>query len=315
MIRLLPLLFLILQPTTQIHIKAKSWRHQPSIKPSPLEISTGSIMDPPRRGGRERKQSSKARGEDEGLSAAPVIPPKHPSNLPIDASIYGLDFLRRQLNDNTVREWIKHLDFVRLRGDDIKDLFWNEYLEKKYGQYLPPPKALQRDKDMIVKYLRCGLHQKQYQVEKYQRFDQEIITTSEQMFDIVNIAASIEYNMAGEVNTETEAFVPCRGFTFGDIQTTKMDDGRKLHVSEGFERLIDQSFAIKYNLAVKKKWEYGIPITGAILKGVKEEVAWTVEELSRDQIHREPSATNPIHPSIDIPIRRDTPATNLANPP
>ena len=68
----------------------------------------------PRKSGRVRKQTSK-----ELQSAADIKINSHPSQNPIDATVYSDHFLERRYKEELA--WFKNLDFVNMRDTRIEE--------------------------------------------------------------------------------------------------------------------------------------------------------------------------------------------------
>lgn len=268
-----------------------------------------------RRSSRERKPSSKLQDDNRSVSPVPVSPPKHPSEMPIDASIYGVGYLRRQMADE-LSHLVPHLDFVRLEPEAIKELFWTDYLERRHGEFKAPPKALQRNIKSINTFLYRGNIQKQLEIEKYKRFDEQIIKESNDTWDISKIIVAYE-SMAVEQTT-------CKGASFIDIEESKnMNQERKDEVKAGMSQLIRQSFSTKYNQTGSNGWSYCVPVTGAVVKGAKNEVTWLIEELlmsnvknngSTDGVTDFASTHTPLMKSISLDITPSVTSNVLVMP-
>eukprot|EP00956_Cyclotella_meneghiniana_P026120 scaffold55789_cov58-Cyclotella_meneghiniana.AAC.1 len=168
--------------------------------------------------------------------------------------------------------FFKHLDFVRLESDAIKELFWTNRHQKKHGEFIPPPKALQRDVKTIKNFLKSGNQQKNQEIAKYKQFDEQLIKESNDVWHVSDITAACK-----TMDTEPTS---CKGITFQDIEeSTKLtQERRKDEIKIGMCQLIRQGFSNKYKQTGSNDRSYCVPITitGAVVKGARNEVAWLV---------------------------------------
>lgn len=75
--------------------------------------------------------------------ALPMTRGEHLSHAPVDATLWSMCYLQQQGVQN--KSWYRHLDFVKMDVNEIKAIFWTNFVEKKYDEYVPPPMALRRD--------------------------------------------------------------------------------------------------------------------------------------------------------------------------
>eukprot|EP00956_Cyclotella_meneghiniana_P036729 scaffold129720_cov53-Cyclotella_meneghiniana.AAC.1 len=107
-----------------------------------------------------------------------------------------------------------------LESDAIKELFWTDRHQKKHGEFIPPPKALQRDVKTIKNFLKSGNQQKNQEIAKYKQFDEQLIKESNDDWDVSDITAACK-----TMDTEPTS---CKGITFQDIgESTKLTQERR----------------------------------------------------------------------------------------
>ena len=247
-----------------------------------------------------RRLSTRARkapiklGDDERVDL-----PRHHSTAPIDASNYGVRWLKRQMKKET-NLFENHYDFIKVPVEAIRKIFWegNKYYENRGYTYMDPPRALRRHPKLIKDFLKLGDQQKRDRIKLYSVFD-----NSEELDALYNDESEADDSI-GEVTFTTgidgawecggwdgiidgfggwydDVSFPCCGVTMETISQSRLSDERMADVKFGFKHTIREALVGKANLMRPDnfKWDdeaYG-DADGVLTTGVDARVDWLVE--------------------------------------
>ena len=154
----------------------------------------------------------------------------------------------------------------------IKTILWTDAVEKKYGEFVPPPLALRRDPKMIRDFFRSGLTQRRGLCNKYSSFDDDEYLKSLYSPDVTGDWCDVDeegrsypcadlaiddveegrsYPCADLAIDDVEEgrLYPCAGLTIDGIMASqRLDDARKEEIAFGYKHIVREGFVAKANL-------------------------------------------------------------------